>query len=102
MPEKEKAEEDNRKIKFSGEIKCPECGTILEVEAGRLVIEEPIKGEYQEFVEVRKSPQSKLPMTMTSPRKETVMPASKDTATTITKTKTSDTKKVIKPKKKRG
>lgn len=52
--------EGEKKVKFAAEIICPHCGFMISVEAGKIVKKPPIKAETEQYVDVKKSSQTKL------------------------------------------
>ena len=52
--------EGEKKVKFAAEIKCPHCGFMIDVEAGKLIKKPSIRAETETFIDVKKSSQTKL------------------------------------------
>ena len=49
-----------KKVKFAAEVKCPHCGFLLSVEAGKIIKKPSVKAETETYVDVKKSSQTKL------------------------------------------
>ena len=49
-----------KKVKYANEFPCPHCGFMISLETGKIIKKLPQKGEAEEYVEIRKSEQTKL------------------------------------------
>jgi len=57
-----------KKVKFAGEFECPHCGFMISVEAGKIIKKPAEPAEYEEYVDVKKSTQTKLEMENEEPK----------------------------------
>ena len=53
-------ETGEKRVDFKREFACPHCGFLISLEQGRLVIKPGTKAVTKEYIEVRKSDQTKL------------------------------------------
>lgn len=49
-----------KKVKFASEFACPHCGFLVSVETGKIIKKQGIKPEYEEYMDIKKSEQTKL------------------------------------------
>ena len=49
-----------KKVKFASEFPCPHCGFMISVETGKIIKTPGVKPEYEEYMDVKKSEQTKL------------------------------------------
>ena len=52
--------ETEKRVDFKREFPCPHCGFLVSVEQGKMVIKPGTKAVTKEYIEVRKSEQTKL------------------------------------------
>jgi hypothetical protein len=53
-------ETGEKRVNFKREFPCPHCGFLISLESGKLVVRPGTKAETKEYIEIRKSEQTRL------------------------------------------